>query len=215
MESNELIKAWQASEKSLEKLWNLNIRAIEMAQMQKAKSRLNALAHFKLGAIALGLIYVSLLGFLVYANGFRNPFFCVSLGIILLVTLLAMLVYIRHLLLIRQINFSESLVETQERLVKLRLSTLSIYRILWLQLPCWSTFFWNGDWIVNHTLNFLLTAFPITLFFTWLSVWLYKHIRMENSHKKWFRVLFNSTEWLSITRAMAFMDEIDSFKRLD
>jgi hypothetical protein len=212
METKELIKQWQDSERSLEKLWTLNLQCIEMVQTQKAKSKLNTLAIFKLLVIAIGIIYVFVLGFLVYGNHLRNLYFSISIGIIILINIITILVYIRHILLIRNISLSENLVDTQQKIAVLQLSTLAISRILWLQLPFWSTWFWNSHWIAN-SLNFWLIPFPITIFFILLALWLYKNISLENSRKKWFRVLFNSTEWLSITSAMAFMEEIESFKQ--
>jgi len=215
METNELIRAWQDSEKSLEKLWTLNLKCIEMVQSQKAKSKLNSLAIFKLFAVALGIIYVLFLGLLVYETRLRNLYFSISFGLIILINLIALKVYIKHIILIREINYSENLVITQQKIAALQLSTLSIGRVLWLQLPLWTTWFWNTHWIVYNSLNFWLIPFPITLIFVLLALWLYKNISLENSRKKWFRVLFSSTEWGSIVRAMAFMKEIEAFKKND
>jgi hypothetical protein len=214
MESNELIKAWQDSEKSLEKLWTLNLKCIEMVQTQKAKSKLNTLVIFKLVAILLGVVFVLFLGFLVYINHLRNLYFSISIAIILLINLIAIYVYLRHAILIRKINLSETLVDTQEKIATLQSSTIVIYRIAWLQLPFWSTWFWNTHWIVYHSLNFWLIPFPITLIFILLALWLFKNISLENSQKKWFRLLL-STEWVSIIKAIDLINEIESFKQSD
>src|SRR5580704_13525490 len=214
METNELIKAWRDSEKSLEKLWTLNLKCIEMVQTQKAKSKLNTLVIFKLVASLLGVVFVLFLGFLVYINHLRNLYFSISIAIILLFNLIAIYVYLRHAILIRKINLSETLVDTQEKIATLQSSTIVIYRIAWLQLPFWSTWFWNTHWIVYHSLNFCLIPFPITLIFILLALWLFKNISLENSQKKWFRLLL-STEWVSIIKAIDLIKEIESFKQSD
>jgi hypothetical protein len=213
METQELKNAWNASDKNLEKLWSLNMRCIEMVQTQKAKSKLNLLAIFKSAAVLLGILYVLLLGILVYGNHFKNLYFTFSIGVIMVINAVTIAVYIKHIVLIRQINYSESIIDAQKKLAELQTSTINIGRILWLQLPFWSTWFWNSKWIMNNSVNFLLTAFPIALFFAFVAVWLFKNISLKNSNKKWFRILFSSTEWTSVTKAIAFISEIDEFKK--
>lgn len=213
MEAQELKNAWNASENNLEKLWTLNMRCIEMVQTQKAKSKLNGLATFKSVAVILGILYVLFLGALVYGNHFKNLYFIFSIGIIMLVNIVAIAVYIKHIVLISQINFSESIINAQKKLAELQASTINITRIIWLQLPFWSTWFWNSKWIMNNSTNFLLTAFPIALFFVFAAIWLFKNISLQNSHKKWFRILFSTTEWTSVIKAIEFINEIDEFKK--
>ncbi len=213
METQELKNAWNASEKNLENLWTLNMRCIEMVQTQKAKSKLNGLAAFKSVAIILGILYVLFLGILVYGNHFKNLYFTFSIGIIMVINIVAIAVYIKHLVLISQINFGESIINAQKKLAELQASTINITRIIWLQLPFWCTWFWSSNWINNNTANFLLTAFPIALFFAVVAVWLFKNISLQNSHKKWFRILFSTTEWTSVIKAIEFINEIDEFKK--
>jgi len=213
MDTQELKNMWNTGEKNLEKLWSLNMRCIEMVQTQKAKSKLNGLAAFKSVAVILGILYVLFLGALVYANHFKNLYFTFSIGIIMIINIITIAVYIKHIVLIGQINFSDSIINAQKRLAELQTSTINITRILWLQLPFWCTWFWNDKWIMNNSINFLLTAFPIALFFAFAALWLFKNISLKNSHKKWFRILFSTTEWTSIIKAMAFINEIEEFKK--
>jgi hypothetical protein len=213
MEAQELKNAWNAGEKNLEKLWTLNMRCIEMVQTQKAKSKLNALVIFKSGVVLLGILYIFFLGVLVYGNHLKNLYFTFSIGIIILINIITIAVYIKHIVLIRQINFSESVIDAQKKLAELQTSTINIARILWLQLPFWCTWFWNSKWIMNNSVNFFLTAFPIALLFAFIAIWLFKNISLKNSHKKWFRILFSTTEWTSVTKAMAFINEIEEFKK--
>jgi len=59
---------------------------------------------------------------------------------IALITAIAIVVYIKHIVIIKEINYSDSITDTQEKLAVLQSSTIGIGRILWLQLPFWSTF---------------------------------------------------------------------------
>jgi len=61
-------------------------------------------------------------------------------------------------------------------------------------------------------LKFWLIAFPVTLLLALAAIWLYRNISLKNSHRKWFKILFNSREWTSVIKAMEFMKEIEAFK---
>jgi len=169
MEDQELKEIWAAYDKKLEEAkvlnlqsWALNLQCFEELQTHKAKSKLSSLANFKLGVIVLGIVYVLLLALLVYGNHGKNIFFAVSMSMIALITTIAIAVYIKHIVIIRQINYSDSITDTQEKLSALQSSTIDIGRILWLQLPFWSTFFWSTEWMMKD-IKFWLVAFPIAL----------------------------------------------------
>ncbi|HTI07968.1 MAG TPA: hypothetical protein VL832_05415 [Puia sp.] len=161
--------------------------------------------------VGIRIVYVLLLALLVYGNHGKNIFFSVSMGTIALITTIAIVVYIKHIVIIKQINYSDSITNTQERLSALQSSTIDIGRILWLQLPFWSTFFWNTEWMMKD-IKFWLIAFPVTLVLAGLAIWLYRNISLKNSHRKWFKILFSSREWTSVIKAMEFMKEIEAFK---
>jgi hypothetical protein len=220
MEDQELKNIWAAYDKNLEEArilnmqsWALNRMCFEELQTQKAKSKLASLANFKWMTIVIGVLYVLFLAMLLYFDRWRHLYFTVSMGMIALITTIAIIVYIKHIVIIRQITYSDSITETQEKLAILQSSTINIGRILWLQLPFWSTWFWSTKWIMEAGMNFWMTAFPISLFFTGLTIWLYRNISLKNRNRKWFKILFSSTEWTSIIKAMDFIKEIDEFKQ--
>ncbi len=194
--------------------WFLNVKCFEDLQKQKAKSKLNSLIVFKLLAIGLGILWILFLGNLFYFSLHTSKiFFTVSVGIILIVNLVAIIVYVNHIVEINKINNSESVIKAQERIVRLKLSTVNITRILFLQTPFYCTFWWSNSMIINYPLRFWLISFPIALLFAAASVWLYKNISLKNVNKKWFKVLFNSPDWKSLIKANGFLQEIETFKK--
>jgi len=218
MEDKNLEAALQAYKNKTDETWlmnvmNLNMACIEALQKEKAKSKLNSLVPIKTIMVILGIIYVLFLGVLVYGNHFKNPYFSVSISMIMLVTMIAIIVYIKHIVLIRQINYSESITDAQKKLSALQSSTINITRILWLQLPFWCTWFWSNQWISDTGITFWVIALPIALLFTLMAIWLYINISLKNKDKKWFRILFGSAEWTSVVKAKEFIDEIDEFKK--
>jgi hypothetical protein len=219
MEEQDFINIWKTYDKKIEEArilnmqsWALNLQWFESMQTNKAKAKMGSLASFKVGAVILGILYIIFLSVLIYGNGLKNIYFTISLLLILLITIFVTGVYIKHIILIRQIRYTESLTYTQENLSRLQSSTINIVRIAWLQLPLYTTWFWNTDWIVRDSLNFWLVAFPITLFFTMLTIWLYRNISLNNMNKKWFKILFNTPEWKSVRKSMEFIKEIELFK---
>ena len=194
--------------------WVLNYKCFESIQSQKARSKIRALISFKMVAILLGIVWVSFLGYLLYYSlEISKIFFVISAGAIFLVTLAAIFVYAYHIVLISKINNSENVLKTQETIARLQLSTINIVRILFLQAPFYCTFWWTMTMIENSPTAFWLISVPIALLFTFGSIWLYKNISMKYVEKKWFKILFNSPEWTTLSRAAAFLDEINDFKK--
>jgi Na+-driven multidrug efflux pump len=114
--------------------------------------------------------------------------------------------------LIRQINKSNNITQTQHKLAQLQTSTMHITRILFLQSPFYTTWFLSVDMLAGTSAGLLIFQCCITIFFTLLAIWLYRNIKYENADKKWFKILFSGKEWTSVTAAIAFMQEIEDFK---
>jgi hypothetical protein len=194
--------------------WFLNVKCFEDLQKQKAKSKLKSLITFKLFAIALGFLWILFLGNIFYfLLQTSRIFFTISVGVIFIINLAAIIVYVNHIVEISKINNSENVMKAQEQIARLKLSTLKIMRILFLQTPFFCTFWWNTKMIANNPQAFWLISFPIALLFTFASIWLYKNISLKNADKKWFRILFNSPDWKSLVRANGFLHEIETFKK--
>jgi hypothetical protein len=218
MDDKNLEAALQAYKNKSDETWlmnvmNLNMACIEALQKEKAKSKLISLSVFKKMVIAGGLLYILFLGFLVYLDHFRHFYFSFSMSMILLITMIAIITMIKHIVMIRQINYSTSITDTQKKLSALQYSTINIFRISWLQLPFWSTWFWTSQWIYHSGINFWLIAVPVTLILALIAIWLYRKISFKNKDKKWFKFLMNSSEWTSVAKAKEFIDEIDEFKK--
>jgi hypothetical protein len=104
MEDVTLLELWKAQEKKLDKTMALNFFMLESMQKQKAQSKLNGLARFKTGAVILGIVWCLFLALLVYGNRFENIYFSTSISAILVFNILAVIVYIKHISLIRTID---------------------------------------------------------------------------------------------------------------
>jgi len=212
MEDTTLMDLWKAQEEKLDRTMQLNLFLLESMQKQKVRSKLNGLARIKASAVILGIAYILLLGLLIYGNQFKNIYFSISIGAILLFNVLAVIVYLHHISLIRQVDYSQSITGAQENLSRLQASTFNT-RFLFLQTPFYSTWFWSQEMIAGSGIKFWLISVPVGLLLTILAIWLYRNLRPENMHKKWVnRFIRSNPEHRSIIEAQEFLTEIEQFK---
>ena len=214
MEELELKSIWNAYDKKLERSLRLNIRMFEDLQTGKAKSKLNALLSIKVVGVVIGILWGAFLGFLVFAVNIKNLWFSGSVLLIMIFTVIAIVRYIDHIILINQINYTESITNTQAKLAELQLSTIHTTRFVWLQLPFYATFFWNTQWVTEGDKGFWLIAFPIAVILALLAIWLYKNITPENLHKSWVKkFMMIGMEYQYALSASELLQEIEEFKK--
>ncbi len=211
MEDITLKALWKAQDEKLDRNMKLNLFMLESMQKQKAQSKLNGLARLKLAAVILGILWILFLGVLIYGNQLQNIYFTVSVGMIMLITVAAITIYIKHIVLIKELDYSQSITHTQKKLAKLQASTFSS-RFILLQTPFYTTWFWSTEMIQASVTKFCLIALPITLVFTLLTIWLFKNLTPLNMHKKWVNYLVkNDPEHIAVIQAQKFLNEIEEF----
>ncbi len=221
MESIELAEIWKEYDRKIDEAkvlnlqsWALNLHCFEAIQLQKVESKFSKLAAFKFRAVILGLIWLAFLGSLVYANHMKNLYFTISLGGIFLITLLSIFSYCRQIIQLKSIRYDHNIQETQKRISIIEISTLQSLRISWLQLPFYTTWFWNDEWIKHPSHNFWMIAFPITLGFLVLTLYLFLQLRPDNIGQKWVKImLMAGPEYKSLVIANEFLAEIEKVKQ--
>jgi len=131
---------------------------------------------------------------------------------ILLSTGLAVFLYIKDIFTIKQINNSESITITQRKMATLQFSIMNSVRILWLQLPFYTTWYLSYELIVHGSIIFWIVQILFTGLTTWLSIWLFRNINYTNLNKKRVRNFMSGYGFYSVIQAMDFIKEIDNFK---
>jgi hypothetical protein len=217
MEHSEILAIWKTYDKKLEENLRLNRQQAQDIMKLKIKSQLDSMQPVKLFAIIVGLLWVGagtfVLGNLA-AGAFDkvSKFFFFSACIQLLLTAAAIIVYAYQLVLIRQVDISEPILQTQKRLAGLKSSTIQATRILFLQLPAWTTFYLSGQMFAGAGIGLYIIQGLITGAFTYAAIWLFIHIDYRNKDKKWFRLLFSGREWTPILRSMELYMELENFE---
>ena len=217
MEEKDIINLWKEQDIKIEQSLALNKKLLKEVISQKAQNSLNALARFKTRGIIAAIIYLLLLGlvlsyaiihYLTAAN-----YFIVSIGAIFLINVKTLYDYIKHLVMINNIDYGGSVTEIQGTLAKLKLSIFRHSRIMVLQFPFWTTFYLSDKWFPqNSPTGLLIFQILITASFTYLAYWLYKNQKPENADKKWLRLLINGSGGKSLMKAIELYKEIEEFK---
>jgi hypothetical protein len=220
MEDIELKNTWLAYDRKLAEAqvlnaqsWALNLRCFAEIQQKKASSKLRALTIHNIIAVIIGIFWTLILGALVWFNHFTNPFFSTSVLAIALFSVYAIYIYIRHTDIIAGIDYDNSIVVTQEKLANLQTSTFRSIRIIWLQLPFYTSFWWNTTFVESDP-SFWYTALPVFLVFLFIAIYLYRNLRPENMHKKWVRsLMLAGPELKNVSKSIAFLAEVEELKK--
>ena len=213
MEDIEIINLWKSYDKKLEENLLLNRKNVEDITKMKVQSLLASMKLLKVFTILIGIIWVGFLDVLII-NLFHiaSPFFLISAGILVLLNKLAIGLYLYQLIVIHQVDISEPILASQDKLARLKSTTLLVTRLLFLQLPLWTTFYWNESMLENGNIVLLILQIVVTLLFTFAAVWLFRNIKYENRDKKWFRLIFNGKEWSPVIKSMELLSQIDEYR---
>ncbi|RPE08274.1 hypothetical protein EGT74_14530 [Chitinophaga lutea] len=216
MENNEIISLWKAYGKRLDESLRLSRQNTQHITQIKVQSFLSAMRPLKVFAVLAGIIWVILVDSLIIRLApVANLFFLVSAAIQVILTKLAIGIYLYQLILIHQTDISEPVVATQRKLAALKASTLWGARLLFLQLPVWTTFYWNETMLANGHPILLTIQAAVSLSMTMLAIWLFFNIRYRNRDKKWFRLIFAGKEWTPVLEAIGILNEVQAFQRED
>jgi hypothetical protein len=216
MEDTEIINLWRSYGQKLEESLQLNKKNAEEITRLKVRSFMASMKPLKIFTIVVGIIWVGVVDLLIIKTfPVANWFFIISAGIQVLLTKLAIILYLYQLILIHQADISEPVLETQRKLASLKSTTLWIARILFLQLPVWTTFYWNKSMLVNGNTPLYILQIVITGSFTFIAVWLFRNIKNEHKDKKWFRLIFTGNEWTPMLKSIELLNQVKEYKADD
>lgn len=217
MNELEIKKLWQATNDKLEESIVINKNKTEDITRLKVHSILSSMKPIKIFTLIVGVLWVGI-GLItlssIYVNSFSeaNKFFLFSASIQVALTAMALFVYLYQLIMIYQVDITDPIIRTQEKLASLKISTLWVTRILFLQLPVWTTFWWNETMLTDWgILQWIVTLF-FTFSFTFFSIWLFFNIKYENRDKKWFQLIFNGKEWTPLMKSMKLLEQVEDYK---
>lgn len=220
MDELELKKLWQATNLKLEESLVINRNISDEITKMKIHNFLGSMKPIKIFTLLIGILWVGITGTVVvnlflFASANVNLFFLFSATIQIGLTAIALIIYIYQLIKIYEVDITDPILKTQKRLANLKTSTLWITRILILQLPVWTTFYWNSSMFENGNWLLWIIQGIVTLSFGYVAIWLFINIRYENKNKKWFKFIFNGMEWTPLIKSMELLEQIEDYKDIN
>ena len=213
MEDIELTNLWKLYDQKLEASLSLNKTNAKEITKLKVQSFLASMKPLKLFTLLIGIVWVGFVDMIIAGVWHvASPFFLASAGIQSVLTTLAIGIYIYQLILIHNTDSSEPIVATQEKIARLQTSTLWVTRLLFLQLPVWTTFYWNKSMLTNGNTGLFILQAIVTLSFVIAAVWLFINIKYENRNKKWFGFIFNGKEWNPLIKSMDLLSQVKEYE---
>ncbi len=217
MNELELKKLWQGTNEKLERSMAINKKNTDEITRMKVHSMVGSMKPIKIFTLLMGMLWVGI-GVIalssIYFHSYMeaNKFFLFSASVQVGLTAMSLFVYLYQLILIYKVDISDSIIKTQEKLASLKISSLWVTRILFLQLPVWTTFWWNEtmleDWSIFQWAIILL----FTISFTFIALWLFFNIKYENRNKQWFQFIFNGKEWTPLMKSMELLGQVENYK---
>ena len=217
MNELELKKLWHTTNDKMEQNFVINKKNTEDITRLKVHNFLGSMKPIKIFTLLIGIIWV-VLGTIIlthiylYAFSEANKFFLLSATIQILLTAIALWIYLYQLITISQVDITDPILKTQNKLAQLKITTLWSARILFLQLPVWTTFWWSETMITDWNLmQWAMTAIA-TILFTFVAIWLFFNIKFENRNKRWFKLIFNGKEWTPLMKSMELLEQVEEYK---
>ena len=175
---------------------------------------LSSMKPIKIFTLLVGLLWVLGIGYVllkltINAYDQVSLYFLYSAYFQVMLTAMAVIIYIIQLSTLYSIDFDKPVIILQKTLIKLKASTLNVTKILILQLPFWTTFYWNESMFKNGTLPFFILQGAVTISFTYLSLWLFFHLKFENADKWWFKLLLQGKEWEPLMTSIEILNEME------
>jgi len=220
MNELELKKLWQTTSEKLEESLVINRKNTEDITRIAVHNFLGSMKPIKIFTLLVGIIWVGLGAIILshiylYAFSDANMFFLISATVQVMLTAIALWIYLYQLITIYQVDITDPILKTQKKLANLKLSTLWSARVMFLQLPVWTTFWWNETMLTDWNLVQWAMAAIVTILFTYVAVWLFFNIKYENRSKKWFKLIFNGKEWTPLMRSMELLEQVEEYNLSD
>ena len=212
MNESSIQETWSSYDQKIDRLISLNERLLVDSLRGKVTNSVNRSKPIKWIGIILGIgwvIFLDSLCFMAYHASWS--LFLISVGIISLLTKFAIGTYIYQLVKLYQIDYSKTVSEAQRHIVSIKKSTILAARIMVLQLPFWTTWYLDREFMLHGEIAYLVVNLVIILSFTIVSVWLFSQLHMKNLNKKWVKRLFTDNEWKQLNHASYLLEQMKHF----
>ena len=214
MNDTDLKYLWQTGNDQISLIQTSDKISLDSLTKRNVSHFLSSMKPNKIFTLLVGMLWVFGIGYVLIIltlNAYEqvSPYFLYSAYFQVILTATAVILYIFQLSTLYRIYFGKPVIILQKKLINLKISTLNINRILMLQLPFWTTFYWNEGMFKNGTLALFIIQGTVTMSFTYLAIWLFLNLKFENADKWWFKLLLQGKEWESLITSINILNEME------
>ena len=214
MNDTDLKNLWQAGNEQIAISQKSDKTSLDKLTKRNVSHFLSSMKPIKIFTLLAGLLWVFGIGYVlikltIIAYDQVSPYFLYSAFFQVMLTAMAVILYIIQLSTLYSIDFNKPVVILQKTLINLKASTLNVTKILILQLPFWTTFYWNESMFKNGTLPLFILQGAVTISFTCLAIWLFFHLKYENADKWWFKLLLQGKEWEPLITSIGILNDME------
>lgn len=212
-ENIDLIDIWKSQDAKLNKIIEFNQTLIKQNLDAQVKSALAGLKPVRILGIVIGILWsIFLTIVLIWSWRHSNWFFKSSFILLIGSYIIAIIMYIYHLLLMYSFDNSQAIALAQEKLSKLVHSNLKTMGVLWLALPAYSMWYMSDAWMNTHPSSFWFIQTPIVILQAMIGIWLYRNLDLKNADKKWFKWIITKGEFAKIAQAQDLLNQIKAIE---
>ena len=214
MNDTDLKYLWQAGYEQIAINQKSDKTSLDNLTKRNVSHFLSSMKPIKIFTLLVGLLWVFSIGYVlikltINAYDQVSLYFLYSAYFQVMLTAMAVILYIIQLSTLYSIDFNKPVVILQKTLINLKASTLNVIKILILQLPFWTTFYWNESMFKNGTLPLFILQGAITISFTCLAIWLFFNLKFENADKWWFKLLLQGKEWEPLITSIGILNDME------
>jgi len=214
MNDTDLKYLWQAGYEQIAINQKSDKTSLDNLTKRNVSHFLSSMKPIKIFTLLVGLLWVFSIGYVlikltINAYDQVSLYFLYSAYFQVMLTAMAVILYIIQLSTLYSIDFNKPVVILQKTLINLKASTLNVIKILILQLPFWTTFYWNESMFKNGTLPLFILQGAVTISFTCLAIWLFFNLKFENADKWWFKLLLQGKEWEPLTTSIGILNDME------
>ena len=214
MNDTDLKYLWQAGYEQIAINQKSDKTSLDNLTKRNVSHFLSSMKPIKIFTLLVGLLWVFSIGYVlikltINAYDQVSLYFLYSAYFQVMLTAMAVILYIIQLSTLYSIDFNKPVVILQKTLINLKASTLNVIKILILQLPFWTTFYWNESMFKNGTLPLFILQGAVTISFTCLAIWLFFNLKFENADKWWFKLLLQGKEWEPLITSIDILNDME------
>jgi hypothetical protein len=214
MNDTDLKYLWQAGYEQIAISQKSDKTSLDNLTKRNVSHFLSSMKPIKIFTLLVGLLWVFSIGYVlikltINAYDQVSLYFLYSAYFQVMLTAMAVILYIIQLSTLYSIDFNKPVVILQKTLINLKASTLNVIKILILQLPFWTTFYWNESMFKNGTLPLFILQGAVTISFTCLAIWLFFNLKFENADKWWFKLLLQGKEWEPLITSIDILNDME------